>query len=169
MHNLDKQKTAQIRKTLCVMCPDIRLDITFRQNNNIQTDIRFDRTASASFRQFRWTHVLTHQTPVISLTKGQFRTKGFYFFLRTLLRRGYHSPHFGYRFILHVCNTTARSLFFIGERLLSTVLQTSKIPSHFQQWCGFATFCALASPHKARHWRATRCFIKYEASHEYHM
>jgi hypothetical protein len=39
---------------------------------------------------------------------------------------------------------------FFGGRLLRTVLQTSKIPAHFQQRCGFATFCALASPHKAQ-------------------
>ena len=122
------------------MCPDIRTRHHVPTNNNIsyrhsvrQDSIRFTQTIPVDTKSF------SSNPCQFADKRTKQNKKGFYFFLRTLLRRGYHSSHFGYCFILHVCNTTVRSLFFIEGWLLRTVQQTSKIPAHFQQWFGFAT------------------------------
>ena len=136
------------------MCPDIRLDITFRQNNNIQADIRFDRPASVSLRQLRWTHVLTYQTPVISLTKGQIRAKGFYLFLRTLVRLEgacWLSLHFAR---LQYYRPTV--FFSSAGGCYAPYCKQAKSRRTFNNAVASPLFARWLRHKKRRHWRATR-------------
>jgi hypothetical protein len=140
------------------MCPDIRLDITFRQNNNIQKDIWLDRTASVSLRQFRWTQDLSPLTPVNSLTKGQIRTKGFYFFLQTLLRLEgacWLSLHFAR---LQYYRLTV--FFSSAGGCYAPYCKQAKSRRTFNKGVALPLFARWLRHIKRRHWRAAWYFYK---------